>query len=80
MPHFSRAAGVFGKCTEELKTKVPIEIHELAARRARELGMTTSEWLRDVVMIKLIGEDMVLSLYQDRVRSVAGPGRTGGSE
>lgn len=80
MTAFSRGAGVFGKCTEELKTKVPVEIHELAARRARELGMTTSEWLRDVALIALLGEDTVLSLYQDRVRSVASAGRAGGDK
>lgn len=78
MTNFSRSPGVFGKCTEELKTKVPVEIHEMAARRARELGMTTSEWLRDLALIALLGEDMVLSLYQDRVRSVAGPGLSEG--
>lgn len=80
MTPFARSPGVFGKCTEELKTKVPVEIHELAARRARELGMTTSEWLRDVALIALLGEDMVLSLYQDRVRSVASAGRAGATE
>lgn len=80
MTAFSRGAGFFGKCTDELKTKVPIEIRELADRRARELGMTTSEWLRDVALIALLGEDMVLSMYQDRVRSVAGAGRAGGDK
>jgi len=80
MTPFARSPGVFGKCTEELKTKVPIEIRELADRRARELGMSTSEWLRDVALIALLGEDMVLSMYQDRVRSVAGPGRAGGDK
>lgn len=80
MTFFARAPGIFGKCTEELKTKVPIEIKELADRRARELGMTTSEWLRDLSLVALLGEDMVLSMYQDRIRGVANSGRTGGSE
>ena len=80
MTAFSRGAGIFGKCTDELKTKVPIEIRELADKRARELGMSTSEWLRDVALIALLGEDMVLSMYQERVRGVSGLGRIGGQK
>ena len=80
MTPFARSAGIFGKCTEELKTKGPLEVKELADRRARELGMTTSEWLRDLALIAVLGEDMVLSMYQDRVRGVASAGRVGGTE
>lgn len=80
MTPFARSAGPMGKCTEELKTKVPLELRELADRHAHALGMSTSEWLRDLVSISLLGEETVISLYQERVRGVSGLGRSGGQK
>lgn len=70
---FSRGPSIFGKGESELKTTVPLEVKQLADKRARELGMSTSEWVRDVALIALFGEDMVLSLYEQRVRGVTKP-------
>ncbi len=64
----------FGKCTEEVKARIPYEIKEGFQRIANEMGMTESELLREMVMVKVLGLDMVAKIYQERLARVAGIG------
>lgn len=76
-PAFSRttSASPFGKCTEELKTKIPYEVKESFGRLAHELGVTESELLRDMVMTRLFSAEHLVSLYAKRLAGVAGMGQ-----
>lgn len=71
----SGSSNPFGKCTEEVKTLVPYEIKEAVARLANEHGMTPSEFLREIVMIRVLGVDDVRRIYESRLNSIAGIGR-----
>lgn len=64
----------FGKCTEVIKASVPFEIKEKFARMANELGLTESEMLREIIMVRVLGVDAVRRLYDERVALVAGIG------
>lgn len=65
----------FGKCTEELKTLLPFEIKEGFARIAHEHGVSPSEYLREIVMVNVIGIDGVRKIYEERLARMASAGR-----
>lgn len=65
-----------GKCTAEIpKVKVPEETLEGAMRLAREAGMSLSEWLRMLVMVRVHGVEDVRRIYEERILVVAGKGK-----
>ena len=68
-----------GKADQSLKTTVDAEVFEAANRRARELGITTAEYLRDLVMVNLFGTEYMLSLYQDHLKVIAQNGANTGT-
>ena len=61
---FARSAesSPFSKCTEELKTHVPEEVKEQFAALAVLNGKTSSEYLRDVVILHLYGQFSMTSM------------------
>ena len=67
----------FGKSTEEVKARIPFEIKEGFTRIAHENNMTESELLRELVMIRVLGFDMVRRLNEERLQRVAGIGNEG---
>lgn len=80
---FSRsgASNVFGKLTAEVpKVKIPEATHEALERLSREAGLSLSEFVRELLMVRAHGLDMVSKLHADRLRVVAGMGATGGDE
>jgi len=74
IPMASRAgsSNPFGKCTEEIKTLVPYEVKEGFARLANDNGMTPSEFMRELVMVRVLGVDGVRKIYDQRLNRVAG--------
>lgn len=70
----SGVSNAIGKNTEEIKARVPYEIKEGFTRIAHEMGMTESELLREMLMVKVLGVDVVRSLNEKRLRLVAGIG------
>jgi len=64
----------FGKSTEEVKARIPFDIKEGFTRIAHEMHMTESELLRELVMIRVLGFDMVKKLHEERLERVAGIG------
>lgn len=77
LPAFSRTANAspFGKCTEELKCKLPYEVKAEFNKLAHELGISDSELLRDMVMARLFTPEHLVSLYAKRLNVVAGIGQ-----
>lgn len=72
---FSRSTGLparMGKATADLKTKVPDEVKLAFTSLAHACGLTESELLRDMVVLRLYGKDAVLSMQQARLSMVAG--------
>lgn len=68
----SGTSNPFGKCTEEVKTLVSFEIKEGFSRLAHEHGVSPSEYLREIVMVNVIGVDGVRKIYEDRIARIAG--------
>lgn len=77
----SRSTGLpasLGKASSEIKTKVPDVVKDDFVRLAHELGMSESELLRDMVMVRVYGAEQVLRMQSDRLRLVSGMGVTTG--
>lgn len=71
----SGTSNPFGKCTEEVKTLVPFDIKEDFSRLAHEHGLTPSEFLRELVMVRVLGVDRVRRIYEQRLNGIAGIGQ-----
>lgn len=63
-----------GKLTFQCKVNLAEETGELLNRESRRLGMTQSEFLRELIMLRLHGLDYVRRLYDERLAVVAGNG------
>lgn len=76
MTSLSRPArrDLFGKRTEVLKTEVSYEINEQFTRIANEIGLSKSEMLREMVMVRVLGVDEVCRLHGERVVLASGIG------
>lgn len=70
----SGTSSPFGKNTEEVKARIPFELKEGFTRIAHELGMNESELLRELIMIRVLGFDMVKKIHEERFERVAGIG------
>lgn len=66
--------GWMGKCDAPLKTLVPGSVQDDFRALARSLGMTDSDLLRELVMLRTYGPDRYARMQQDRIRMVAGIG------
>lgn len=63
----------FGKLTAEIpKVRVPEATHEILEFEARKAGLTLSEFVRELLMVRAHGLAHVSSLYESRLRVVAG--------
>lgn len=54
------------------KVNLPEETGDLLTREARRVGMTQSEFLRELIMLRLHVLDYVRRLYEERLNVVAG--------
>lgn len=70
----------FGKCDSDIKFRVPEQVKLDLAREASKLGLGESEFLRELVMVRLYGIDAVLSMDRQRLTAVAGTGERIGHE
>lgn len=72
----SRSTGLpahMGKATSEIKCKVPDCVKEDFDRLARELGFPSSgDFLRDMVMVRVYGEEQIRRMNEERIRKVSG--------
>lgn len=66
---------VIGKLTEPVgPVKIPCETKELLERAAKEAGLTLNEFMRDLLMLRAHGEEVMTSLHQHRMDVVLGKG------
>ena len=64
----------FGKCTEEVRARIPYEVKEGLSRLVNESGMSEAEYVREVIMVHVLGVDAVRKLNEERLQRVAGIG------
>ncbi|SOD15977.1 hypothetical protein [Nitrosomonas ureae] len=69
------AMSMFGKCTEEVKTRVSYATKEALQRLAHDAQMSESEYLRTILMIHVHGEEDVHRLHQERINKVVNRGK-----
>lgn len=74
MSRSSSLPTTFGKCTSKVGTLLPESVHEDLADRARMVGMSEGELLREWVMLHLYGESVVRSMQEKRFAIMAGIG------
>jgi hypothetical protein len=63
-----------GKLSAEIKVRVSESTRDELEQQARTAGMGLSEFLREILLIRAHGIDMVRSLYETRLALVAGTG------
>lgn len=68
------ACARLGKLTAEVKTRLDEATKEELTRAAYEAGMGESEFLRELIMIRVRGFDYVTRIHKERMRLVAGIG------
>lgn len=66
---------LFGKCTEEVRTKVSFGTKEALAQLAHDAQMSESEYVRTVLMIHVHGKEDVYRLHEERINKVASRGK-----
>ena len=74
---FSRSTGLparMGKATAELKSKVPDCVKDDFVMLAHSLGLTESELLRSLVMVRLYGLEGTERMHSTQLRAAAGIG------
>lgn len=70
-PLFSRAV-IGGKCDDEIRARVPFELRQKAQELAHSYGMTESEFVRDLLTIRVYGFDHYRSVLEANAAAVAG--------
>ena len=65
----------FGKCTEDVRARIPYEVKEGLSRLANESGMSEAEYVRDVLMVHVLGVDAVIKIHEERIKRFAGMGQ-----
>lgn len=75
--HFSR--NLMGKNDDEIKFRCSFELRHEVQRIANSLGITESDFMRELTLIRVMGLDHVRSLSDARAMAVAGPGLSGGT-
>lgn len=63
----SGASNPFGKCTEPAKTVLPPAIKEGLSRKVYDSGLSEQEYLRELIMVDVLGVEAVLNIHKDRL-------------
>lgn len=71
----SGTSNPFGKCTEDVRARVPYAVKEGLARLVNESGMSEQEYVREVLMVHVLGVDVVLKIHEQRLMRAAGQGQ-----
>lgn len=75
-PRFARSGEscIFGKCTSEIRFRVPDEAEERAIIKANEAGISLAEFSRMAFLIGVYGIDEVIRVQNERLKIIAGIG------
>lgn len=57
----------FGECTELAETLLPFSIREGLRRMAQDSGKSEQEYLCDVLITHVLGVDVVIKIYEERL-------------
>lgn len=60
----------FGECTEIAETLLPFSIREGLRRMAQDSGKNEQEYLCDVLITHVLGADVVIRIYEERLVSM----------
>jgi len=74
-PSFMRTgtSNPIGKLTEPVgPVKIPVETKELLEQESRKAGLTLNEFIRDLLMLRAHGEEVITSLHHQRMAVVLG--------
>ena len=71
--HVPLSRNLYGKCDEEIKVRIPFELKRRVQELAHTLGTTESDFVRDLLFIRVEGFDHFRSVMEARARAVAGP-------
>jgi hypothetical protein len=63
-----------GKLTFEVKTRIPESVGDELSRSAAAIGVSVSEYLRDLIVVHVMGEDHVRRMYEERLAVLARKG------
>lgn len=64
-----------GKLTEPIgPVKISVDTKEALDREARRAGLTTNEFVRELIMVRVHGKEEMRRLYEERIAVVAGKG------
>lgn len=66
---------MFGKCTEEVKTRVSFSTKEALQKLSHEAQMSEAEYVRTILQIHVHGLEDVQRLQQERINKVANSGK-----
>ena len=73
--HFSRSGtSHFGKLTTEVKTRLSEDEKADLMRASHIVGMSESEFVREIIRIRLYGLEHVQRIAAERLEAVAGKG------
>lgn len=65
---------MFGKCTEDVKTKVSYATKEAIQKKAHEAGVSESEYIRTLLQIHIHGLESVQRLHLEKINRVVNAG------
>lgn len=71
IPMYSRAT-IGGKCDDEIRARVPFELRQQVQQLARSYGMGESEFVRDVLTVRVYGFEHYRSVLEANAAAVAG--------
>ena len=77
--HIPMSRNLMGKCDDEIKFRVPFDLRQKVQQLAHSLGTTESDFMRDLVTIRVLGLAHVTNVAEARARAVAGPFLSGGT-
>lgn len=67
---FSRS--MFGKCDSEVKVRIPTETKHRLQSVSHTLGLTESEFVRQLIELRIFGNEHVQKVAQARILAVGG--------
>jgi len=68
-----RSSNVLGKLTENVQIRMDEQTSDELDRLACNAGMSVAEFLRELVMIRVYGQEHMARLHKMRLAAVAGP-------
>ena len=70
---------MYGKFDDDIRLRLPFELRQKVVRLAHDLGMNESDFIRQLLMIRVEGVDHMRSVAEARMLAVAGPCLGGGT-